>query len=100
MGLPKSKVVYQGPEGYLVVRVEEGLIWLHAGLTGPKTLSAFKKQAEILANFELELQDRGVARYFTAVKTPKQERYARFMGFQLVDYHIEGTDFQVMIKEI
>lgn len=73
---------------------------LHAGLRGPKTVSTFKRQEEILLNLEIELEARGITKYYTAVKTQRQLRYAMFMGFRPIDEHITGTPYQFMLKEL
>ena len=93
-------MVYEGPEGYVVFHVAHDRIYIHAGLVGDKTPSTFKRQREILDNLEVDLEAKGIQRYYTAVKTLAQARYAEWLGFELNGEGIDGTDYEIMVKEL
>jgi len=76
------------------------MLFLHAALQGQKRLSTFKRQRQILDNLETDLFEKGVRRYYTAIKTVKQHRYAQHMGFELIGQHFDGTPFEVMAKDL
>jgi hypothetical protein len=92
--------VYNGPEGYLLVHVRDGRVYVHAGLLGPKTKSTFLRQREILEDFEVSLLERGITKYYTAIKTLRQLRYAEWLGFRLDGTCFVGTPFEIMEKDL
>lgn len=73
---------------------------MHAGLKGPKNLSTFKRQREILDNLELDMAEKGLTKYYTLVKTTKQWRYAMHQGFLMTGEIITDTPYAVMSKEL
>lgn len=93
-------MVYKGVEGYLLLHVAQGRIFLHAGLKGDKKLSTFKRQREILDNLELDLAEKGIKRYYTVVNTTKQWRYAYHMGFEMTGEVLVGADYAIMYKDL
>lgn len=73
---------------------------MHAGLKGPKTLSTFKRQRDILDGIELDMAEKGLTKYYTLVKTTRQWRYAVHQGFWMTGEIITGTPYAVMSKEL
>lgn len=84
----------------MLVHVHAGKIFVHAGLKGPKTKSTFLRQREILENFEVDLMERGITKYYTAVKSLRQLRLAEWLGFKLNGLCFIGTDFEIMEKDL
>lgn len=73
---------------------------MHAGLKGTKTLSTFKRQRDILDGLELDMAEKGLTKYYTLVKTPRQWRYALHQGFTMTGEIITGTPYAIMAKEL
>lgn len=84
----------------VLLHIAHKRVWVHTALKGPKVLSAFKRQREILENIEVDLEDRGITTYYTCAATPRQRRYAEFMGFELNGEVVDGTPYEVMVKEL
>lgn len=100
-----AHLAYEGPEGYLLCHILEGRLYIHAGLLGPRKRATFERQREILDDFEVQLMDRGIKRYYTAVKTPRQAKYAEWLGFDFtgesfLDTLGRVTPFEIMSKDL
>lgn len=91
--------VYVDDTGTLGCFVVEDRVFAHVELNAEPTLENFKHWKNVLTEFELQLENRGISRYYAAVDSVEKFRWCEFLGMQS-NLEVFGNKIEIMVKEL
>lgn len=94
--------VYKDEDGEINLSIYLDRLWVHTLLNTKINHKFIRKAWNVLDALEDNLKSRGFKRYYTAVDTEEQFRFASNFGFNATDelLNINHFHFEIMSKDI